>query len=58
MDDERLAERFEGNRARLRAMAYRMLGAASDADMMITDTGAPAEAVESLRAAGLEVRCV
>jgi RNA polymerase sigma factor (sigma-70 family) len=32
MDDERLAERFEGNRARLRAMAYRMLGAASDAD--------------------------
>ena len=32
MDDERLAERFEGNRARLRAMAYRMLGSASDAD--------------------------
>jgi len=35
-----------------------VVGAASDADMMITDTGAPAEAVESLRAAGLEVRCV
>jgi RNA polymerase sigma-70 factor (ECF subfamily) len=32
MDDERLAERFEENRARLRAMAYRMLGSASDAD--------------------------
>jgi DNA-directed RNA polymerase specialized sigma24 family protein len=32
MDDEWLAERFEGNRARLRAMAYRMLGSASDAD--------------------------
>jgi RNA polymerase sigma factor (sigma-70 family) len=32
MDDERLAERFEGNRTRLRAMAYRMLGSASDAD--------------------------
>ena len=32
MDDESLAERFEANRARLRAMAYRMLGSASDAD--------------------------
>jgi RNA polymerase sigma factor (sigma-70 family) len=32
MDDEVLAERFEGNRARLRAMAYRMLGSASDAE--------------------------
>jgi RNA polymerase sigma factor (sigma-70 family) len=32
MDDETLAERFEGNRPRLRAMAYRMLGSASDAD--------------------------
>jgi RNA polymerase sigma-70 factor (ECF subfamily) len=32
MDDELLAERFEGNRARLRAMAYRMLGSASDAE--------------------------
>jgi len=26
--------------------------------MVITDTDAPAEAVESLRSAGLEVRCV
>ena len=32
MDDEGLAERFEENRARLRAVAYRMLGSASDAD--------------------------
>src|ERR1700735_2970182 len=32
MDDELLAERFEGNRARLRAMAYRMLGSGSDAE--------------------------
>jgi RNA polymerase sigma factor (sigma-70 family) len=32
MDDEFLAERFEGNRPRLRAMAYRMLGSASDAE--------------------------
>ena len=32
MDDDWLAGRFEGNRGRLRAMAYRMLGSASDAD--------------------------
>jgi RNA polymerase sigma factor (sigma-70 family) len=32
MDDEWLAGRFEGNRARLRAMAYRMLGSSSDAE--------------------------
>ena len=32
MDDEGLAERFERSRARLRAMAYRMLGSATDAD--------------------------
>ena len=32
MDDDWLAGRFEGNRDRLRAMAYRMLGSASDAD--------------------------
>ena len=32
MDDDWLAGRFEGNRARLRAMAYRMLGSASDAE--------------------------
>ena len=33
MDEhERLAERFEGHRARLRAVAYRMLGSQSEAD--------------------------
>jgi RNA polymerase sigma-70 factor (ECF subfamily) len=31
-DDDRLAGRFEANRPRLRAMAYRMLGSLSDAD--------------------------
>src|SRR4028118_2244577 len=30
--DEWLAERFEGHRARLRAVAYRMLGSPSEAD--------------------------
>ena len=32
MDDDWLVGRFEGNRERLRAMAYRMLGSVSDAD--------------------------
>ena len=32
MDDDWLVGRFEGNRERLRAMAYRMLGSGSDAD--------------------------
>jgi RNA polymerase sigma factor (sigma-70 family) len=32
MDDDWLVGRFEGNRVRLRAMAYRMLGSASDAE--------------------------
>jgi RNA polymerase sigma-70 factor (ECF subfamily) len=32
MDDEVLAQQFDENRARLRAIAYRMLGSASDAD--------------------------
>jgi len=32
MNDDWLAGRFEGNRARLRAMAYRMLGSPSDAE--------------------------
>jgi RNA polymerase sigma-70 factor (ECF subfamily) len=30
--DEWLAERFEGHRARLRAVAYRMLGSTGEAD--------------------------
>ena len=32
MDGEWLAERFEADRARLRAVAYRLLGSASEAD--------------------------
>jgi hypothetical protein len=32
--------------------------AAAEADVIITDSDAPADAVEPLRAAGLEVRCV
>src|SRR5262249_25363394 len=32
MDDEWLAERFEADRARLQAVAYRLLGSASEAD--------------------------
>jgi len=31
-DHDRLAERFEANRTNLRAVAYRMLGSASEAD--------------------------
>jgi DNA-directed RNA polymerase specialized sigma24 family protein len=30
--DERLAERFEGHRARLRGVAYRMLGSTGEAE--------------------------
>jgi RNA polymerase sigma-70 factor (ECF subfamily) len=32
MDDDRLAERFEADRVRLQAVAYRLLGSASEAD--------------------------
>lgn len=44
--------------SKFRQTALAIVGAASDADMMITDAGAPADAVDALRAAGLEVRCV
>ncbi len=44
--------------SKFRQTALAIVGAASDADMMITDVGAPADAVDALCAAGLEVRCV
>jgi RNA polymerase sigma-70 factor (ECF subfamily) len=37
-EQERLAERFEANRARLRAMAYRMLGSLSEADDAVQES--------------------
>ena len=36
-DQEWLAERFEENRSRLRAVAYRMLGSLSEADDAVQD---------------------
>ncbi len=53
MDDEWLAGRFDGNRARLRAMAYRMLGSTSDAEDAIQEAwihvaGAAADDVSNL----------
>jgi RNA polymerase sigma factor (sigma-70 family) len=53
MDDELLVGRFEGNRARLRAMAYRMLGSHSDADDAVQEawlhvSGAGADGVANL----------
>jgi RNA polymerase sigma-70 factor (ECF subfamily) len=53
MNDDWLVGRFEGNRARLRAMAYRMLGSANDAEDALQEAwihaaGADADAVANL----------
>jgi len=37
-EQERLAEQFEGNRSRLRAVAYRMLGSRSEADDAVQES--------------------
>lgn len=56
MDDlEQLAEQFEPHRARLRAMAYRMLGSLSETDDAVQETwlrlsGTDAKSVENLGA--------
>jgi DeoR/GlpR family transcriptional regulator of sugar metabolism len=43
---------------KFRQTAMAVVGPATTADMVITDSDAPADAVDALRAAGLEVRCV
>ncbi len=44
--------------AKFRQTAMAVVCEATSADMVVTDTEAPADAVDALRAAGLEVRCV
>ncbi len=43
---------------KFRQTAMAVVGPATKADMVITDSDAPADAVDALRATGLEVRCV
>jgi DeoR/GlpR family transcriptional regulator of sugar metabolism len=43
---------------KFRHTAMAVVASAADVDMIITDADAPPDSVESLRAAGLEVRCV
>ena len=44
--------------SKFRQTALAVVGPVSDADLVITDAGAPPDAVAALRADGLEVRCV
>jgi DeoR/GlpR family transcriptional regulator of sugar metabolism len=43
---------------KFRQTAMAVVTSATAVDMIVTDVEAPAEIVESLRAAGVEVRCV
>jgi RNA polymerase sigma factor (sigma-70 family) len=54
MDDERLADRFEANRPRLRAVAYRMLGSLSDAEDALQEAWLRASAADASVVANLE----
>src|SRR6516225_6047970 len=53
-DDERLADRFEANRPRLRAVAYRMLGSLSDAEDSLQEAWLRVSAADASVVANLE----